>query len=138
MNFRSKGEIMNRGLQIDTMPLRFCPVCNNSVFFQDNKVAGLSLMCRHCGFNQPMNPANSEEALILETTFGTAKDTSAVAQLNEYTKLDPTLPHLKTIPCPNAACPSTPETRKILYKKTDVKNLKFEYSCTTCQAAWSS
>ena len=85
-----------------------------------------------------MNPANSEEALILETTFGTAKDTSAVAQLNEYTKLDPTLPHLKTIPCPNAACPSTPETRKILYKKTDVKNLKFEYSCTTCQAAWSS
>ena len=120
------------------MPLRFCPVCNNSVFFQDNKVAGLSLVCRHCGFNKAMNPANSEEALILETSFGSAKDMSAVSQLNEYTKLDPTLPHLKTIPCPNAACPSTPATRKILYKKTDIKNLKFEYSCTTCQTAWSS
>lgn len=87
-----------------------------------------------------MNPKTSEEALILETTFHASAGQKQSGSLNEYTKLDPTLPHLKTIPCPNAACPSQadPQTRDILYVKTDAKNLKYQYCCTVCNEQWGS
>jgi aspartate carbamoyltransferase regulatory subunit len=88
-----------------------------------------------------MNPKSSEEALILETTFHAASgQKQTVRALNDYTKLDPTLPHLKTIPCPNMACPSQadPNTRDILYVKTDAKNLKYQYCCTVCNEQWGS
>jgi len=101
----------------------------------------LTLKCKHCGFTEQMNPKTSEEALILETTFSSGSAGQKItSSLNAYTKLDPTLPHLKTIACPNEACPSgaDPATRDILYIRTDPKNLKFQYSCTVCDTQWSS
>ncbi len=101
----------------------------------------LELLCKHCGHKESMTPKDSTEALILETTFNSsASQKQTTSQLNEYTKRDPTLPHLKTIACPNAACPtqSDPETRDILYIKTDAKNLKYQYCCTVCDTQWGS
>jgi aspartate carbamoyltransferase regulatory subunit len=86
-----------------------------------------------------MNPKSSKEALILETVFATGQKQMQTA-LNEYTKLDPTIPHLKTIPCPNSTCPSQADAtmRDILYIKTDAKNLKFQYCCMVCNEQWGS
>ncbi len=119
--------------------MRFCPVCAYYLFLQNEEE--LRLLCRHCGYSEKMAPKNSEQALILETNFSSAAAQQQTAsQLNEYTKLDPTLPRLKTIPCPNAACPTQadPASRDILYIKTDAKNLKYQYCCTTCNTQWSS
>jgi DNA-directed RNA polymerase subunit M/transcription elongation factor TFIIS len=121
--------------------MRFCPVCAYYLFLQDEQDAGLHLLCRHCGYKEKMEPKTSDEALILETTFQPAAgQKQTISQLNEYTKLDPTLPHLKTIACPNQQCPSQADTsrRDILYIKTDVKNLKYQYSCTVCSTQWGS
>jgi len=90
-----------------------------------------------------MNPKTSEEALILETTFSTTKGAGqkqVISSLNADTKLDPTLPHLKTIACPEPTCASQadPSRRDILYMRTDQKNLKYEYSCTVCNTQWKS
>lgn len=121
--------------------MRFCPVCAYYLFLQDQAEAGLHLLCRHCGYTDKMNPKSSAEALILETSFasaGTQKQTES--HLNEYTKLDPTLPRLTTIQCPNQDC----DTRKagatpdILYIKTDAKNLKYQYCCNVCNTQWGS
>jgi aspartate carbamoyltransferase regulatory subunit len=108
---------------------------------QDEAEVGLQLLCRHCGFKDKMAPKSSTEALILETTFNIAsKQKQTVSQLNDYTKMDPTLPHLKTIACPNQACASQadPALRDILYIKTDAKNLKYQYSCMVCSTQWGS
>lgn len=122
--------------QVGTM--RFCPVCSYYLFLQeDAEGKQVSLLCRHCGYNSKLNPKTADEALVLETTF-TNTGTKTGSALNEYTKLDPTLPHLKTIPCPNTACPSDPATRDILYIKTDAKNLKYQYCCAVCNTQWSS
>jgi DNA-directed RNA polymerase subunit M/transcription elongation factor TFIIS len=121
--------------------MRFCHVCSNYLFLQDEAEAGLQLLCRHCGYKELMAPKSAEDALILETTFNVASNQKqTTSQLNEYTKLDPTLPHLKTIACPNQACASQgdPALRDILYVKTDAKNLKFQYSCTVCSTQWGS
>jgi hypothetical protein len=105
------------------------------------KKISLHMMCRHCGYSDKMEPKTSDEALILMTVFNTANNQKqTVSALNEYTKLDPTLPHLKTIACPNAACSSQSDVslRDILYIKTDAKNLKYQYSCTVCDTQWGS
>lgn len=118
--------------------LRFCPVCSYYLYLSNADT--LSLVCRHCGYNEEMKPDTSEKALILETHFGTGGGKSEQSRLNEYTKLDPTLPVLKTIPCPNAECPSRADEalRAIQYIRTDAKNLKFQYSCKVCDTQWSS
>ena len=88
-----------------------------------------------------MKPKTAEEALILETSFATSTSQKQTkTAFNEYTKLDPTLPHLKTIPCPNQSCPSQadPESRDILYIKTDSKGLKYQYCCKVCNTQWGS
>jgi DNA-directed RNA polymerase subunit M/transcription elongation factor TFIIS len=118
--------------------MRFCPVCAYYLYHQDGE-HGLNLLCRHCGYTEALAPKSSEEALILETSFA-ATATASASQLNDYTKLDPTLPHLKTINCPNQTCPTQadPATRDILYIKTDAKNLKYQYCCKVCNTQWSS
>jgi DNA-directed RNA polymerase subunit M/transcription elongation factor TFIIS len=121
--------------------MRFCPVCSYYLFLQSEGTEGLQLLCRHCGYKDAMAPKNSEEALILETTFAAASNAKQTnSQLNDYTKLDPTLPRLKTIACPNQACPTQadPASRNILYIKTDAKNLKYQYCCTVCDTQWGS
>jgi aspartate carbamoyltransferase regulatory subunit len=103
--------------------------------------ANTDLNCKHCGFTTPLAPKNASEALVLEKSFNvTANQLQNQSFLNSYTKLDPTLPHLKTIACPNQACASQADIsrRDILYIKTDAKNLKFQYSCTVCNTEWSS
>lgn len=139
---RGKRKFDNRHktpTQIGTM--RFCPVCSYYLFLTIEGLSAVSLLCRHCGYNEALEPKTSEEALILETTFHTAAGTKqTTSALNEYTKMDPTLPHLKTIACPNQTCPSQadPATRDILYIKTDAKNLKYQYSCNVCNTQWGS
>lgn len=123
--------------------MRFCPICSNYLFLQSNvATSSLNLLCRHCGFNEEFSPHSPDEALILETRISTStgvNKTPVLSQLNEFTKLDPTLPHTNTIACPNHQCPSqTSASRDILYIKTDAKNLKYQYSCTLCDTQWSS
>ena len=121
--------------------MRFCSICSNYLFLQDEAEAGLHLLCRHCGFKEQMDPKSANDALILETVFNIATNQKQlVSQLNAYTKMDPTLPHLKTIACPNQSCPSQSDEslRDILYIKTDAKNLKYQYSCTVCETQWGS
>jgi DNA-directed RNA polymerase subunit M/transcription elongation factor TFIIS len=122
--------------------MRFCPVCSYYLYLHEEE--GLHLNCKHCGHTEPMKPTNSTDALVLETTFNKATNAKqTVSQLNAYTKLDPTLPRLTTIACPNTTCPSNPgngeiKERNILYIKTDAKNLKYQYACTVCEFHWGS
>jgi len=99
------------------------------------------LHCLHCGYQEAMKPTSASAALVLEKVFNAVNGQKQTkSQLNEYTKLDPTLPHLKTIACANQACPSQADEglRDILYIKTDAKNLKYQYCCKRCDTQWSS
>lgn len=121
--------------------MRFCPVCSNYLFMTAIEMNKFELNCKHCGYTQPMAPTSAAEALVLEKTFNTTTNQKqTVSQLNAYTKLDPTLPHLKTIACANQACPSQADEslRDILYIKTDARNLKYQYSCKICDTQWAS
>jgi len=77
--------------------------------------------------------------------------------LNEFTRQDPTLPHVNTLPCPNTTgyeekdgtgkvirrvepCISNVDTkqRDVIIIKYDNQNMKFIYICTKCGTQWRS
>ena len=126
------------------MTLRFCPKCKYylNLITSEGKV---SRGCGNCGFQEPLEPKSKEEALILETAFRSGSSAAGAASgitINDYTLMDPTLPHVKTLRCPNTDCPSrTNEAlRDVIYIKTDPINMKFQYLCTVpgCKHQWTN
>jgi DNA-directed RNA polymerase subunit M/transcription elongation factor TFIIS len=60
--------------------------------------------------------------------------------INKYTKLDPTLPRVSNILCPNADCLTNKEDtpREIIYIRYDDKNMKYVYLCSSCDIVWKT
>ena len=62
--------------------------------------------------------------------------------INEYTKLDPTLPVIDNIKCPNATCDSNntenQKKNKIIYLRVDDEKMKYLYICANCDKVWNT
>jgi DNA-directed RNA polymerase subunit M/transcription elongation factor TFIIS len=124
--------------------MRFCQICGYYLFV-DATSDKLIHKCRKDGITVELQPKSAEEALILETHFRSDFQSAKTKQsfMNEFTKADPTIPHLHNVKCPNSGCPTngpaadpaTPE-KDIIYVKTDIKNLLFEYQCQICNKQW--
>lgn len=98
--------------------------------------ATLQRVCKTCGYRK-----EEEKGLVMETIIQQKASEAYRVHLNEFTREDPRLPHLKTLPCPNTAeCP----TRKgeaetdTIYIKYDTVNVKFLYICNVCGTHWRS
>jgi DNA-directed RNA polymerase subunit M/transcription elongation factor TFIIS len=115
--------------------MKFCPVCR---YAQLHKVTaeGLVLECYNCGEAQP----DTKGGLILEIHTQQRSSEGYKILLNEFTKFDPTLPHSKTIKCPNGQCTSNLGTaeKDVIYIKYDPMNMKYLYICTLCDKQWRS
>jgi hypothetical protein len=126
--------------------MRFCEICGYYLFVEANQ-NNLTHTCKKDGITTEMKPTSSDEALILETHFRTDIQNQKTKQsfMNEFTRSDPTMPHLHNVKCPNTDCatnkaasdPKTP-AKDIIYVKTDVKNLLFEYQCQVCNKQWTT
>jgi len=113
----------------------FCPTCRYYLYLdQDDKT--LRRVCRNCGFQEE----KSDGGLILEIDLKEKTSEGYKILMNEFTKKDPTLPHVDTIKCPNAGCESntTAKARDVIYLKYDAVNMKFLYICNVCDAQWRS
>ena len=67
--------------------------------------------------------------------------------INEYTKLDPTLPRINTIKCPNSECssnhvddnqPTNLNDREVIYIRYDDMNKLYIYLCAKCDTVWKT
>jgi DNA-directed RNA polymerase subunit M/transcription elongation factor TFIIS len=104
---------------------------------EGDKVASmLRRVCRNCGYQS----VDSEGGLVLETNLKETTSEGYHALVNEFTKLDPTLPHVDTLKCPKVECPSNAGDKKrdVIYIKYDPVELKFLYICNVCDARWKS
>lgn len=96
----------------------------------------LAYYCRNCGHvDDTLTVGN---ICVLETK--TKKGASFSHAINRYTKLDPTLPHISTIKCPNAQCESNEDASKrdVIYLRYDDVAMKYVYICSTCDAIWTT
>ena len=111
----------------------FCSKCKNMYYIRiskddDNK---LIYYCRKCG---------NEDTTITEDNICVSKTILKRGKqkfshiINEYTKLDPTLPRVSNIKCPNDNCEDETE---VIYVRYDDINMKFVYICSECDTIWT-
>ncbi len=128
--------------------MEFCTVCQNMYYIRltGEDEDKLIYYCRKCGHEDSDLMATLDSVCVSQTELKSSVS-SYEHIINKYTKLDPTLPHIDNIECPNKACKSnkvvegkTDEKPKsdILYLRYDDTNMKFVYLCTYCNTVWKS
>jgi DNA-directed RNA polymerase subunit M/transcription elongation factor TFIIS len=120
----------------------------------------LRRVCRNCGYQEQM-----KGGLILEIDLKEKTSEGYKILMNEFTKDDPTLPHVHNLRCPSRACPSNkgraypmdnPDAdaaqaaaqaavedkgeveSDVIYLKYDAINMKYLYICNVCDTKWRS
>jgi len=129
----------------------FCSVCENMYYIRisggkesaEKDKNTLVYYCRKCG-NEDHELAGDAKNVCVSKTHVRKKVASFTHMVNEYTKLDPTLPRIKNIKCPNPNCVSnSPEDgvvgkNEVIYLRYDDDNIRFVYICSLCDTIWKS
>lgn len=121
--------------------MKFCDKCDNMFYIgidaEDNNK--LTYYCRSCG-NVDTNIPN-EGVCVLNTNLK-KNDRKFNHIINEYTKLDPTLPRIYNVRCPNGKCSTNAENSnkpaEVIYMRYDDANLKYIYICSGCDTTWKT
>lgn len=120
--------------------MKFCNNCNNMYYLRisDDDQNQLKQYCRHCGYEDEVY---NNEGVCLTNTNHQDNEQSFNHIINPYTKLDPTLPRIYHMKCPNETCKtneSSDTQTEIIYMRYDDNNLKYLYICPTCDTHWTS
>lgn len=119
--------------------MHFCSQCSNMYYISiDSENANkLIYYCRNCG-NKDSTISVKDITVSNVQLKKSEQEFSHI--INKYTKLDPTLPRVSNILCPNADCLTNKEDvpREIIYIRYDDKNMKYVYLCSTCDTVWKT
>ena len=119
--------------------MHFCSNCKNMYYMRINVDDPNKLIyyCRKCG-NE--NDVIAIENVCVSKTYIKKNEQSFNQIINKYTKLDPTLPRINTILCPNSDCTTNTKNteREIIYIRYDDINMKYVYLCSTCDVVWQT
>ncbi len=120
--------------------MHFCSKCHNMYYLKINTEVNsneLLYYCRNCGHED--ETLSSENICVSRTDITSSKKTYEHI-VNEYTKLDPTLPRINTIKCPNQHCVSNTEkgSSEVIYLRYDDINMKYIYLCSHCDTLWKT
>ena len=120
--------------------MHFCSQCRNMYYLKLGEDSNnLIYYCRNCGHED--NQLNTEDVCVSRTQLKRSEQKYSHI-VNEYTKLDPTLPRTQTIRCPNQSCSSNstddPVQREVLYLRYDDTNMKYIYICAHCDTMWKT
>jgi DNA-directed RNA polymerase subunit M/transcription elongation factor TFIIS len=116
----------------------------------------LQYYCRNCGHVD--DTIASENICVSKVNVKHTTTPQTFSQVvNKYTKLDPTLPRINTIRCPNDECPSNRKSggagaggggaeaedkkekkSEVIYLRYDDTNLKYVYLCAKCDKVWNT
>jgi DNA-directed RNA polymerase subunit M/transcription elongation factor TFIIS len=94
--------------------------------------------CRNCG-NEDNNLTKSN--ICVSKTQLKKEEQKYNHIINEFTKLDPTLPRINTIKCPNNECSSNKNedaSREVIYIRYDDVNMLYIYLCAKCDTVWKT
>lgn len=139
--------------------MKFCPTCRyymvlevkhtpkdaeDEAAAEEESVAGekptcsdkLYRTCRVCGYQEE----EEKGGVILAIDLQEKTSEGYKVLLNEFTKFDPTLPHVSNIVCRNDECRSRTGAAKpdVIYIKYDAVNMKYLYICNVCDVRWKS
>jgi DNA-directed RNA polymerase subunit M/transcription elongation factor TFIIS len=99
----------------------------------------LTYYCRHCGNK---DDSLKEEGVCVLNTQLKKREQKFNHIINEYTKLDPTLPRIYTMKCPNPECKTHgtdyDKPTEVIYIRYDDDNMKYLYICVDCDITWKT
>lgn len=120
--------------------MHFCSKCDNMYYIRvsdEEDTNKLIYYCRNCGDE---NQALTSENIFVSRTQLSGAEKKYGNVVNKYTKLDPTLPRINTIKCPNPTCNSNTKEgekdREVIYMRYDDINMKYVYLCSECDTTW--
>ncbi len=125
--------------------MHFCKICDNMYYISiDSKTCNkLIYYCRNCGHednNSDASILSNPQNVFITNSVLKKKEQEFGHIIHQYTKLDPTLPRVNNVSCPNDECPTniSPESnpREIIYIRYDDKNMKYVSLCSTCDTVW--
>ena len=119
--------------------MHFCTQCFNMYYIsidpeEPNK---LIYYCRNCG-NKDSTISVKDVTVSKVQLKKSEQEFSHI--INKYTKLDPTLPRVSNILCPNEDCATNKadKLREIIYIRYDDLNINYVYLCSTCNTTWKT
>ena len=119
--------------------MHFCTNCSNMYYIRINSDDPNKLVyyCRKCGNEDKL--LGTENVCVSKTQLKKSEQTFSHI-INKYTKLDPTLPRVSNVLCPDANCPTNKEgkSREIIYIRYDDSNMKYIYLCSDCDTVWQT
>ena len=119
--------------------MHFCTNCSNMYYIRINSDDPNKLVyyCRKCGNEDKL--LGTENVCVSKTQLKKSEQTFSHI-INKYTKLDPTLPRISNILCPNPDCLTNKgdNPREIIYIRYDDTNMKYVYLCSTCDTVWKT
>jgi len=122
--------------------MKFCPTCHYYLYLKagtDTETRKdrqeLTRNCVNCGYTE----VETTGGLISETMVQQKSSEAFKIMINEFTRQDNTLPHMKMIPCPKATCPTNEgKERDVIYMTYDAPGKKNLYICNVCGEQWKS
>jgi DNA-directed RNA polymerase subunit M/transcription elongation factor TFIIS len=137
--------------------MHFCDKCNNMYYIRlsSEEEDKLIYYCRNCG-NEDTNLTKNN--ICVSKTQLKRSEQKYNHIINEYTKLDPTLPRINSIRCPNNDCISNTcknkgegakkssameesnicDDREVIYIRYDDLNKLYIYLCAKCDTVWKT
>lgn len=127
--------------------MHFCSICQNMYYISisDEDPNKLVYYCRNCGHtdnNSSKTILDNPKNLFITQTYLKKNEQEFGHIVNKYTKLDPTLPRVNNVLCPNDECLTNTEPdknlREIINIRYDDKNMKYISLCSTCDTVWKT
>lgn len=121
--------------------MKFCDKCDNMYYIgiDQSDTNNLIYYCRNCGNKDETIAEEGTCVLNIQLKKGEQKFNHII---NEYTKLDPTLPRIYSMKCPYKECKTNTENTdkptEIIYMRYDDDNLKYLYICVECDTTWTT
>ena len=117
--------------------MHFCKFCNNMYYIRIDGENSNKLVyyCRNCGDEDEMI-----DSISISKTHLKQNEQNYSNIINQFTKLDPTLPRINKVKCPNPQCNTNTlnEEREIIYIRYDDIYMKYVYLCYTCDTVWKT
>jgi DNA-directed RNA polymerase subunit M/transcription elongation factor TFIIS len=119
--------------------MKFCGKCENMFYLQlspedENQII---YKCRNCG-NEDSGIQNKDLCVL---SYSKEKKTDYLKYINEFTKLDPTLPRINSIKCPNQDCVCNKDEtveNEVIYIRYNDEDMKYVYTCAKCDFIWTA
>lgn len=119
--------------------MHFCSQCQNMYYISIDAENSNKLVyyCRNCGHTD--TTLTIENVTVSKTQLKKSEQEFSNI-INKYTKLDPTLPRINNVLCPNIECSTNTKNtpREIIYIRYDDANMKYVYLCSTCDTVWKT